>query len=51
MTELDIELIDSVAQHAAAALAAGDLQGEVRDLLRDERLDELAPRWDELRSL
>jgi hypothetical protein len=51
VTELDIELIDSVAQHAAAALAAGDLQGEVRDLLRDERLDELAPRWDELRSL
>lgn len=52
VTELDLELIESVAQHAANIVAVGHLQGEVRDLLKaSEHIDELAPRWDELRSL
>ncbi len=52
VTELDLELIESVAQHAAHVVAIGDLQGDVRDLLKNSQyLDETAPRWDELRAL
>lgn len=52
VTELDLELIESVAQHASAAIAAGRLQGEVQSLMRSAAdLDELAPRWDELHPL
>lgn len=52
VTELDLELIESVAQHAATIVAVGYLQREVSDLLKaSEHIDELAPRWDELRSL
>ena len=49
VTELDLELIESVAQHAAHVVAVGHLQGEVSGL--SEQLDEVAPRWDALRSL
>jgi GAF domain-containing protein len=49
VTELDLELIENVAQHASAAIAAVRLQGQVQSLMRDaEDLDEVAPRWDEL---
>ena len=52
VTELDLELIESVAQHAATIVAVGDLQGEVRDLIHSARhIDDVAPRWDELRAL
>jgi len=52
VTELDLELIESVAQHASAAIAAGLLHGQVRDLLQSAAdLDEVAPRWDELHPL
>jgi hypothetical protein len=52
VTELDLELIESVAQHAATIVAVGDLQGEVRDLIASARhIDDVAPRWDELRAL
>lgn len=49
VTELDLELIESVAQHASAAMAAVDLQREVQSLMQKAAdLDETAPRWDEL---
>jgi hypothetical protein len=49
VTELDLELIESVAQHAAAAMAAADLQHEVQSLMQKAAdLDETAPRWDEM---
>lgn len=51
VTELDMELLDSVAQHAAAVLAARRLQGEVEQLLHTADLDTQAPRWDEVRPL
>ena len=52
VTELDLELIESVAQHAATIMAVGELQGEVRDLITSaQHIDEVAPRWDELRTL
>lgn len=50
ITDLDMELICTVAEHASAALAARQLQGDVADFLRtaaEAGLD--APRWDELR--
>jgi hypothetical protein len=49
VTELDLELIESVAQHASHIVAVGHLQGEVSELT--EQLDDVAPRWDALRSL
>jgi transcriptional regulator with GAF, ATPase, and Fis domain len=49
VTELDLELIESVAQHAAHIVAVGHLQNEVSELT--EQLDDVAPRWDALRSL
>jgi hypothetical protein len=49
VTELDLELIQSVAQHASAAITAGRLQNEVQNLMMSADLDESAPRWDELR--
>jgi GAF domain-containing protein len=52
VTELDIELIETVAQQASAAIAAVRLQGEVQSLLQTAKdLDEIAPRWDELHPL
>lgn len=51
VTELDIELIQSVAQHASAAITAGRLQSELQKLMRSGDLDEVAPRWDQLRPL
>ena len=51
VTELDLELIASVAQHASAAITASRLQGEVHKLMLSADLDEIAPRWDELRPL
>jgi len=51
ITELDLELIEAVAGHVAAALAARQLRGEVAELLRAAANAGLqAPRWDELRS-
>lgn len=51
VTELDVELLESVAQHTAAVLTACRLQGEVDQMLHTADLDSLAPRWDELRPL
>jgi len=51
VTELDIELIQSVAQHASAAITAGRLQRELQKLMLSGELDEVAPRWDQLRPL
>jgi len=49
ITGLDIELIGTVAEHASAALAARQLQGELTDFLRDaERAGFKAPTWEEL---
>jgi GAF domain-containing protein len=51
VTELDLELIQSVASHVAAVLSARELRGEMAQLLRaaaDAGLD--APRWDELHT-
>ncbi len=51
ITDLDIELITTVAEHASAALAARQLQGDVLDFLRDAEESGLrAPRWDDLRQ-
>ena len=51
VTELDLELIENVANHASNVLAASLLQGEVDSLLAaTNEIDELAPRWNELRS-
>lgn len=51
VTELDLELIQSVTQHASAAITASRLQGEVRKLMLSADIDAVAPRWDELRPL
>jgi hypothetical protein len=51
VTELDIELIQNVAQHASAAITAGRLQSELQKLMSSGDLDEVAPRWDQLRPL
>jgi hypothetical protein len=51
VTELDVELIRSVAQHASAAITASRLQREVQELMTSADLDEVAPRWDQLRPL
>lgn len=52
ITDLDLDLIENVANHTTSVLAAGALQGEVDALLASaEEIDELAPRWDELRML
>jgi len=51
VTELDMELIRSVAQHASDAITASRLQHEVQQLMISEDLDEVAPRWDQLRPL
>ncbi|HET8942145.1 MAG TPA: GAF domain-containing protein, partial [Rudaea sp.] len=51
VTELDLELIENVASHASGVLATNLLQGEVDRLLESAtELDDLAPRWDELRA-
>jgi GAF domain-containing protein len=51
ITELDLELIENVAQQAASALAAVRLQGEVDQLLKQAAdAGFAAPRWDELRA-
>ena len=51
ITELDLELIQSVALFASSAITANRLQSEVRKLMLAGDLDEAAPRWDELRPL
>jgi len=51
VTELDMELIQSVAQHASATITANRLQHEVQQLMMAADLDEVAPRWDQLRPL
>lgn len=49
ITELDMQLIESVAAHAAAVLTTRRLRGEVAALLQDAADAGLqAPRWDEL---
>jgi GAF domain-containing protein len=50
ITDLDMELITTVAGHASAALAARQLQRDVADFLREAAAAGLeAPRWDEVR--
>ena len=50
ITDLDVELITTVAEHAAAALAARQLQGDLTTFLREaESAGLTAPRWDEVR--
>lgn len=51
VTELDMELLDSVAQHTATVLAARSLQVAVEKLLLAADLDAQAPRWDEVQPL
>jgi len=51
VTELDLELMQSVARFASSAITANRLQSEVQKLMRSGDLDEVAPRWDELRPL
>ncbi|HEX6831964.1 MAG TPA: GAF domain-containing protein [Rudaea sp.] len=49
VTELDLELIENVAGHAAAALATRQLRGDMADVLRSAAdAGMIAPRWDEL---
>ena len=49
MTELDMELIGNVANHAAAALAARQLHGDVAQFLKSAANAGLdAPLWDEM---
>jgi GAF domain-containing protein len=49
ITDLDLELIGNVAEHASAALAARQLQADVDEFLRDAADAGLqAPRWDQL---
>jgi GAF domain-containing protein len=50
LTELDLEIIENVGQHAAAAIAAVRLRGEV-DALLDAASEAgvESPRWDEIR--
>jgi GAF domain-containing protein len=51
ITELDLELINNVASHAATALAARQLQGDVADFLDVAANAGLqAPLWNELRD-
>ncbi len=51
ITELDLELIGNVANHAAAALAAGQLHGDVAQFLKSAANAGLdAPLWDEIRK-
>ncbi|MEO8669831.1 MAG: GAF domain-containing protein [Tahibacter sp.] len=51
LTELDLELVENIAQNAAAALAAARLRSAV-DSLRGDAADAgvQAPRWDEIRG-
>lgn len=50
VTELDLEIIETVAQHTSATIAARRLRDEVEDLLVTAANTGLsAPRWDELR--
>ena len=52
MEALDLELIETVAQHASAAVTAARLADEVQHLVQSAAdLDEVAPRWDELHPL
>lgn len=52
LTEFDMELIEGLAQQAAAALAAARLRGAVDDLLEAARdAGVAAPRWKDLRPL
>jgi hypothetical protein len=51
ITELDLELIRNVAEHASAALAACQLQGDVAAFLQTAANAGLrAPLWDEIRN-
>lgn len=50
VTQLDIELMQNVAEQAAAAIAVWQLQGELNRLLaHGDNIEEQAPRWDALR--
>lgn len=52
ITELDLELLQNVAQQAASAIAVSQLQDELDRLLATGGdIEELAPRWDALRPL
>lgn len=51
ITELDLELLQNVAQQAAAAIAVARLQDELDRLAASGEIDEAAPRWDALRPL
>jgi hypothetical protein len=49
LTELDVELIEAVAGHAAALLTARQLRGDTANLMNEAANAGLrAPRWDEL---
>ena len=50
LTDLDLELIENVAQHAAAALAAARLENELEQVLKAaSEAGIVAPRWDDVR--
>lgn len=50
VTELDLELMGNVAKHAFHVITQSLLDGEGDRLLATAEVDELAPRWDELRA-
>ena len=51
LTDLDLELIENVAQHAAAALAAARLESELEQVLKAaSEAGVMAPRWEDVRS-
>lgn len=51
VTELDLELIRNIANQASHLIATSLLQGQVDSVLDSaSEVDDLAPRWDELRS-
>ena len=52
ITELDLELLQNVAQQAASAIAVSQLQDELDRLqAAGNDIEDLAPRWDALRPL
>lgn len=52
VTQLDLEMLENMAQHTAVILSARRLQGDVEALLNSAAdLDTQAPRWDVVRPL
>ena len=51
ITELDLELVETIASHASTAIEAARVQDRITDILAAvEREEALAPLWDDLRA-